>query len=1057
MAQEIRRSQRLAIKGVHLGLRTTWLGAALLTAMTLVAGPAGAGTPLANVVKVAAGSRHTCALTATGGVKCWGYNNSGQLGDNSNADRRTPTDVTGLGSGVVAIAAGSGHTCALTTTGGVKCWGENGSGQLGDNSMTDRRAPVNVAGLANGVVAIAAGSSHTCALTTGAGVKCWGGNAEGQLGDETLVNRLEPVDVAGLEGGVGEISTGGTHTCALTVAGGVKCWGLNHDGQLGDGTPTTRLAPVEVAGLASGVGSIAAGDKHTCALATAGGVRCWGYNEHGQVGDNTTTSRSTPVDVMGLAAGVVAIVADGNHTCALTTVGSMRCWGSNAAGQLGDDTTTDRPAPVDVMGQPSGVTAIAAGGAHSCAIATAGVVQCWGANSRGELGDGSTALRLSPVNVEGLSSGLVAIAASDYHSCALTAAGTVKCWGSNLGGQLGDGSMMARLAPVDVAGSAGIIAISARGTFTCALTAAGGVKCWGNNYYGQLGDGTNTNRSAPGDVTGLSGGVAAITAGNVHACARTSTGAVKCWGWNMFGQLGDGTNIDRSAPVDVTGLQAGVVAISAGLRHTCALIVTGGVKCWGSNAFGQLGDGSFVPRTAPVDVTGLSSGVIAIAAGGSHTCALTSSGGVKCWGSGRLVGDGFNTTRLTPVDVAGLASGVAAVSVGDSHACAITSARSVRCWGDNRSGQLGDGTTTTRAAPVRMTGFVGEAAAISAGASHTCALTSTGGAWCWGSNMHGVIGDRAAWYRPFPADVVVRQTVPPARGDASGDGKAELFWGQVGPSAAGLSWWTMNGGVITAANFIAIGGEWQVADVGDLDGDGRADLVWRRAADGATYLWMLDGLGIKGYANLGIVDRAAWTLVGVADFDGDGRDDIAWRGADGTVYLWLMDGGTIVAQGSPGALGPEWAIADLADFNSDGRADILWHRTTDGLVHAWFMNGISLLGQRSASVVDPAFWTLIGAADFDGDGHADILLRHPAGTAYLWTMDTFSPRSFSAIASMHSSWNVHSVGDFDNDGKADILWRQVGGPLELWRIEGSARKSVEPIANPGGSWQVVGP
>jgi alpha-tubulin suppressor-like RCC1 family protein len=350
-----------------------------------------------------------------------------------------------------AISAGYGHTCALTSAGGVECWGDNGYGQLGDGTTADRHSPVAVSGLASGVRAIAAGEALSCAVTSAGGVKCWGDNSNGQLGDGTTADRRSPVAVSGLAG-VRAIAAGEALGCALTSPGGVKCWGYNRYGELGDGTTTDHHAPVGVSGLRSGVTAIAVGYLHACALTSAGAVKCWGYNRYAQLGDGTTTDRRTPVEVSGLARGVTAISAGGGHSCALTHAGGVKCWGSNYLGELGNETTTRQLTPSAVSGLDSGVAEIAAGGeAHVCALTTAGEVKCWGYNGYGQLGDGTTANRHSPVDVSGLPDGVQAIAAGGYgHTCALTSAGEVKCWGRNSSGQLGDGTTTERRRPVGV-------------------------------------------------------------------------------------------------------------------------------------------------------------------------------------------------------------------------------------------------------------------------------------------------------------------------------------------------------------------------------------------------------------------------------------------------------------------------------------------------------------------------------------------------------------------------------------------------------------------------------
>jgi Regulator of chromosome condensation (RCC1) repeat len=331
--------------------RDWWRGVRRWTLAAVVAGcglSAPAAATATTAAAISAGTAHTCALTSASGVKCWGYNHDGELGDGTTTERATPVDVSGLASGVAAISAGGGQTCALTSAGGVKCWGYNQNGALGDGTTTERATPVDVSGLSSGVAAIDAGFEHTCALTSAGGVKCWGSNNGGELGDGTTENKTTPAGVSGLSSGVAAISAGSAHTCALTNASGVKCWGNNLEGQLGDGTTAKKTTPVDVNGLASGVAAISAGSYDTCALTSAGGVKCWGENDYGQLGDGTTAKKTTPVDVSGLAGGVAAISAGAEYACALTSAGGVKCWGEGEVGELGDGTTQDKPTPVNV-------------------------------------------------------------------------------------------------------------------------------------------------------------------------------------------------------------------------------------------------------------------------------------------------------------------------------------------------------------------------------------------------------------------------------------------------------------------------------------------------------------------------------------------------------------------------------------------------------------------------------------------------------------------------------------------------------------------------------------
>ncbi len=348
------------------------------------------------------------------------------------------------------IVAGTYHSCGVTTAGAAMCWGRNDLGQVGDGTTNERHTPVVVAGLSAGVRSISPGSFHTCAVLDNGSVKCWGHNAYGALGDGTERTRLRPVQVLGLFSGVATVRASYYSTCALTKAGKALCWGNNEHGQLGDGTTHSRLTPAPVAGLTSGVAAISLADRHACALLTSGLAKCWGDNYYGQLGDGTArNSRTTPVAVTSVGGSVAAITAGGwFYTCARTSAGAVKCWGNNEFGQLGFGTWDDdaHPVPTPVPGLARGVNAISVGTAHGCARLTGGAMKCWGHGNSGELGNGTTPDYSTAVPVSGMDSGASSISAGDYVSCALQA-GVGKCWGTNDYGEVGDGTTITRTRP----------------------------------------------------------------------------------------------------------------------------------------------------------------------------------------------------------------------------------------------------------------------------------------------------------------------------------------------------------------------------------------------------------------------------------------------------------------------------------------------------------------------------------------------------------------------------------------------------------------------------------
>jgi len=338
-------------------------------------------------------------------------------------------------------------------------------------------------------------------------------------------------------------------------------------------------------------------------------------------------------------------------------------------------------------------------------VSADGRIWCWGRSVEGQLGRGhaNSASDVAAISTPAGAPVFASISVGDAHSCGRSSPGEIWCWGDNSDGQLGDGSKINRSAPVQVIGLSGVpITLTAGSNHTCVLLNSANAQCWGDNSYGQLGNNTTTDSTAPVTVktsTASLTGVVDVEAGFVHSCARRASD-VQCWGRNATGQLGNSTQSDSLTAVPVSGITS-VAELALGVGFTCALLGTGGEKCWGDNAFGQLGDGTTTNRTTPVSVLSVSN-AIELSAMGLASCVRESGGAVRCFGFNLLgqLGNGNTTSSSQAVTVTG---GLSATSIGggSSTQCAVTGDALV-CWGGNSDGQLGDGTTTNRSTPVSV-------------------------------------------------------------------------------------------------------------------------------------------------------------------------------------------------------------------------------------------------------------------------------------------------------------------------------------------------------------------
>ena len=689
---------------------------------------------------VTTGGENSCAVHEDGAISCWGNNYDGQLGNGQSGEdvfSSIPVEVAGI-TDAKAVSAGWDYSCALHQDGTISCWGDNWYGQLGNGqSGDDARSsmPVQVADITD-ATAIASNSRHSCALREGGTISCWGNNRSGQLGnrksrdDGAEPHSSVPVEVADITDATA-IAAGKDHSCAVRRSGTVSCWGNNYDGQLGNGqsqdyenrSVESRYGPYSymptgVAGITDAV-AISAGGEHSCAVHRTGAISCWGNNWHGQLGNGQGGTDDAgfaeiandfysplPVSVVGIT-DATAITTGLLHTCALHRTGAVSCWGDTGYGQLGNGQSGyiyASAVPLAVVGILD-ATAIATIWEHSCALHEGGTVSCWGKNIRGQLGNGQSGDRVVssvPVRVAGITDA-TAITAGFEHSCALHEGGTISCWGDNYNGQLGNGqsgeNAMSSVIPVQVADITDATAISIGGGHSCALHRTGAISCWGDNWNGELGNGQsgeNANSSVPVRVADITDATA-ISAGFGHSCALHQDGRISCWGSNEYGQLGNGQsgeNADSSVPVRVADI-TDATAVAAGHQHSCALHRTGAISCWGNNYYGQLGDGQSgenADSSVPVQVTDITDAT-AVTRSGLHSCALHQDGTISCWGireSGRL-GDGKGGFEVSwPVEVIGITDATG-ITTGSSHSCALHQTGTISCWGANDYGQLGNG------------------------------------------------------------------------------------------------------------------------------------------------------------------------------------------------------------------------------------------------------------------------------------------------------------------------------------------------------------------------------
>nr|AIF25460.1 RCC1 domain-containing protein [uncultured marine group II/III euryarchaeote SAT1000_51_D10] len=614
-----------------------------------------------KAVTVSAGEGFTCAILDNSSLKCWGDNQYGQLGIGTGSDDTnhyyTPQLVDlDSNSSAVAVALGSGHACVILDDGSLKCWGQNSHSQVGLGAPFDdvnQDSPQTVLlEVGRSAVALTAGYDNSCAILDNASLACWGDNEYGQLGPSSTVpgySRIpSPTHVDLGSNSALAVSNAGLHTCVAIDNGSLNCLGYNQYGQLGlgnytpsggidtpqwvnlgtgrhvdlserdiDGDGTLNIFDTHMPGMQEGSAfsrsTIAAGSDHTCAILVNGSLYCWGENDYGQLGLGDTTLRTLPsyVDLGGGSA--IGVAAGYKFTCVIVENGSIYCWGKNHKGQLGNDNFANNQNNPQLVNLSSGRTAVqvATGSNHACAVLDNGSVNCWGWNSEGQLGDGS----------------------SEGNGDALCTTG---CWSDD--SMYGGGQSNPVFTRLDYDASvnpppyiATAVSVSAGNRGSCAVLDDGRAKCWGTNYFVPSGASENP-QTVDNNASDVSSMVTVVSYSS-SSCGLLDNGSVYCWGAGGVGQMGvNSTNNHYAAAiVSVQGLGQPVVSISAGWDYFCAILQDRSMKCWGENVVGKLGVGNTTNQHLPVSVN-ITGDVVSVSAGGGHTCVIMLNSSMKCWG-----------------------------------------------------------------------------------------------------------------------------------------------------------------------------------------------------------------------------------------------------------------------------------------------------------------------------------------------------------------------------------------------------------------------------------------
>lgn len=743
-------------------------------------------TPFAAFSQTSSGDKFNCGIRMNGTLWCWGQNGSYKLAqgpEGTEDNYPSPVRIDSTGDGTASrdwllIDAGDFHSCAIKTDGSLWCWGDNFNGELAKDPSTvpSSNVPLRV-DPANDWVNVKTKAYHSCAKKSNGTLWCWGVNSYlTSRADDPIVSVPTQInsgaDVSTTDWN--DFALGDHHVCASKQTGSLWCWGYNSNGQIGLPPMSGNFYPVpQLINSSLNWKTLDAGWRHTCGLVEpeAGilNLYCWGWNRYGQLGSgindaglNRPADSDTPLLIGSMSDNWVQVALGDYHSCGIQDSGLIFCWGRNGNGQLGTDSTDDIVTPTQISSvSDNDWLQLSAGYFSSCATKTDNSLWCWGGNRFGQLGNGTIANKLDPVLIDNTQQ-WTAVDGGHKHTCAIANSGaenTVWCWGDNFAGQLGDNSDIIRSTPVqETRGFTNWDSLALGGYHSCGIRSNGTLWCWGSNNSGQGGQNPVGNESLL-QATQVGGATTwqQVGSGGTHTCG-ISADVLYCWGSDFYGQLGNGaatvSNQFNPVTVSVPAGQGSAVWSWIGTTwdQSCGVLSNGTLWCWGSLITGESAGNVVRTATASPVQVGIDTDWQQVDGSPAATCAIKTNGSLYCWGDNRfgLLGvDGARTVLTVPTPVMAPTNTVWTKVKGlRRQLCSFQSAspgNTLWCWGDNYYGTVGNGTNDSVFEPTQESTLATNWIDFATSGEHNCGVRDDGSLWCWGNNDEGQLGDGNYW------------------------------------------------------------------------------------------------------------------------------------------------------------------------------------------------------------------------------------------------------------------------------------------------------------------------